>query len=290
MGPLCHSPPTVRIHHLDCCTLCPRPERAIHGRGSLLAAGRMPSHCLLVETESAGLVLVDTGIGTADVADPARLGRGFVRVTSPVLDPARTALAQVRALGFAPEDVRHVVLTHLDLDHAGGLPDFPWADVHVHADELAAARARATHQERSRYRREHLAHGPHFVPFSSTGEAFLGLPAVRGLAGLPADLLAVPMPGHTRGHACVAVRDGERWLFHAGDAYFHHSTVEGGARPLGLVLFERLVAMDFERVRANHARLAELSRERRKDVRVFCAHDGEELARARASTPRRPAG
>ncbi|MFD0510570.1 MBL fold metallo-hydrolase [Streptomyces aureus] len=30
-------------------------------------------------------------------------------------------------LGYAVDDVRHIVLTHLDLDHAGGLPDFPRA-------------------------------------------------------------------------------------------------------------------------------------------------------------------
>jgi glyoxylase-like metal-dependent hydrolase (beta-lactamase superfamily II) len=34
------------------------------------------------------------------------------------------AFEQVRALGFAPNDVRHVLLTHLDRDHAGGLSDF----------------------------------------------------------------------------------------------------------------------------------------------------------------------
>lgn len=243
----------------------------------------MPAHCLLVETDTAGLALVDTGIGAEDVARPERLGRAFVRLAAPRLDPAQTALAQVRRLGFAPEDVRHVLVTHLDLDHAGGLPDFPWAAVHVHADELAAARARATPRERSRYRREHLAHAPRFVPFSSVGEPFFGLPAVRALPGLPADFLAVPLPGHTRGHACVAVRDGERWWFHAGDAYFHHSTIEGGDRPLGLVLFERLVAMDAARVAANHARLAELARSRREDVRVFSAHDLVELERARAA-------
>jgi hypothetical protein len=32
------------------------------------------------------------------------------------------------------------VVTHLDLDHAGGLGDFPDAEVHVHAHELSAAR------------------------------------------------------------------------------------------------------------------------------------------------------
>jgi glyoxylase-like metal-dependent hydrolase (beta-lactamase superfamily II) len=36
---------------------------------------------------------------------------------------------QVQRLGFDPRDVRHIVLTHLDFDHAGGLDDFPHATV-----------------------------------------------------------------------------------------------------------------------------------------------------------------
>ena len=36
--------------------------------------------------------------------------------------------------GFRREDVRHILVTHLDFDHAGGLPDFPDAVVHVQRD------------------------------------------------------------------------------------------------------------------------------------------------------------
>lgn len=140
----------MTIHHLDCASMCPVGGRLLLGSGGLLT-GRMVAHCLLVES-SDGLTLVDTGFGTADVADPHRLGRPFLAMMRPRLSPARTALHQVRALGYRPEDVRHIVLTHLDLDHAGGLADFPQAQVHVFAEELRAARARATRGERDRYR------------------------------------------------------------------------------------------------------------------------------------------
>ena len=101
----------------------------------------MVCHCLLIETDE-GLVLVDGGIGTGDIADPARLGPSWVREVSPRLDPAETALAQVRALGFRASDVRSLVMTHLDLDHAGSVPDFPHAKVHVHAREKSRRRRR----------------------------------------------------------------------------------------------------------------------------------------------------
>ncbi len=60
----------MRIHHLDCCTMCPVGRSAVNGEGSLFERGLMVSHCLLIETDSAGLVLVDSGIGSADVRVP----------------------------------------------------------------------------------------------------------------------------------------------------------------------------------------------------------------------------
>jgi glyoxylase-like metal-dependent hydrolase (beta-lactamase superfamily II) len=46
-------------------------------------------------------------------------------------DLNETALYQVQRLGYKPEDVKHVVITHMHLDHAGGLADFPHADIHI---------------------------------------------------------------------------------------------------------------------------------------------------------------
>ena len=112
----------MRIHHLNVGTLCPRGARWVNGTGGPFQRARLVCHALLLETED-GLVLVETGLGTRDIADPARLGKSWVRLVTPKLDPSETAIARVRALGFAPSDVRHIVLTHLDLDHAGGLED-----------------------------------------------------------------------------------------------------------------------------------------------------------------------
>jgi glyoxylase-like metal-dependent hydrolase (beta-lactamase superfamily II) len=102
---------------------------------------------------------------------------------------------------------------------------------------------------------------------------------VRELPGLPPSILAIPLPGHSRGHACIAVDRGDRWLLHAGDAYFHPSRLRGEAAPFGLQLFERLVAMDYEKVLENHRRLGELSQ--KPGVTVFSAHDAGELAALR---------
>jgi glyoxylase-like metal-dependent hydrolase (beta-lactamase superfamily II) len=51
---------------------------------------------------------------------------------------------QVEALGYSQSDVRHLLLTYLDRDHAGGIPDFPNAKVHVHRREHDMAVTRRT--------------------------------------------------------------------------------------------------------------------------------------------------
>lgn len=82
--------------------------------------------------------------GVADVRNPDdTLGADWVAMAEPVLAEEETAVRQVAALGYTPEDVRHIVVTHLDVDHCGGLPDFPDAQVHVLAKELEAATAQA---------------------------------------------------------------------------------------------------------------------------------------------------
>lgn len=234
----------------------------------------MVAHCLLVERPNS-LLLVDTGYGTDDLADPGRLGQPFRTLVRPVLDPAETAVAQVRALGHDPADVRDIVLTHLDLDHAGGLADFPRARVHVHATELQAA----THpslRERTRYVPAQWAHRPQWVEHREQGEGWFGFEAIKPLGD---DVLLVPLQGHTRGHSGVALpRPGGGWLLHAGDAYFAAGDKERPRRcPATLKAFQRMMAVDDGARRSNLERLQEVHARHGTEVTVFCAHSGEEL-------------
>jgi glyoxylase-like metal-dependent hydrolase (beta-lactamase superfamily II) len=237
---------------------------------------RLVAHCLLVEGDD-GLTLVDTGFGTGDLADPKRLGRAFTAAVGARFDPDETALAQLRSLGFAASDVRRIVVTHLDLDHAGGLGDFPDATVHVHADELAAAlRPRA--RERARYVSQHWAHGPSWVEHRpAAGEGWFGFESV---SAIDEELVLVPLQGHTRGHSGVGVRrpDGG-WFLHAGDAYFFHGELQQPpACPPGLRAFQRLVEVDHRSRVENQQRLRTLHAEHGDQVTVFSAHDESELA------------
>jgi glyoxylase-like metal-dependent hydrolase (beta-lactamase superfamily II) len=89
------------------------------------------------------------------------------------------------------------------------------------------------------------------------------------------------MHGHTRGHSAVIVRARDRWLVHAGDAYFHTNAVTGGAVPFGFVAFERLTETVPSARRASLAALRQL-RASYPDVDLFCAHDVAEYAALQA--------
>lgn len=263
----------LKIHSVSCATLCPWPARLVNGEGPLLGRGRLVCHCWLVEGPD-GLILVDTGLGEADLREPRqRLGAWFSALVHPVRDPAQTALAAVRRLGFRPEDVRHIVPTHLDLDHAGGLPDFPNAVVHVHARELQAALHPPTVKERARYRAAHFRHGPRWAPCEAGGERWFGFEAVRALPGVADEVLLVPLFGHTRGHCGVAVRGRQGWQLHAGDAYFFHRELEEPPTcTAGLRLFQRVVVTDNAQRLENQRRLRALVAEHGREVRVNSAH------------------
>ncbi len=261
--------------------MCPLGGRLVSGAGGVFARARMVCHCLAVELPD-GLALVDTGLGLADVAEPrGRLGLEFVAIVQPRLDAAQTAARQVERLGFKTRDVRHIVLTHLDVDHAGGLADFPDATVHVLADEHHAATSRRTLVERRRYRPAQWEHGPRWALYRPEGEPWFGFECVRELEGLPPEILLVPLAGHTRGHAGVAVQSDDGWLLHAGDAYFHRFEMDPDARrcPPALDLFQRVLAVDDSARLENQERLRHLAAENAGDVRVFSAHDAVELDR-----------
>ncbi|OBJ86669.1 MBL fold metallo-hydrolase [Mycobacterium asiaticum] len=256
----------MKVHHLNC--------------GSMNVPG-VPLVCyvLLVETDH-GLVLVDTGFGLRDCADPARVGP-FRHVMRPAFDPAETAAHQIEALGFRRTDVRHIVVTHFDFDHIGGISDFPDAFVHVTAAEARGAVHAPSVRERVRYRGVQWAHQPKLVEHSPDGEAWRGFPAAKPLAEVGDGVILVPMAGHTRGHAAVAVDAGSHWILHCGDAFYHHGSLERSKVPFLLRLQEEMFSFNRRQLHDNQSRLAELYERRDPDLIIVCAHDPSLLDRAR---------
>jgi len=273
----------MRVHHLNCVTMCPPGRRLMDGRAGARGPAILCCHCLLVELPGR-LVLVDTGFGLEDVHAPRpRLAPLFLRLLCrPRLREEDTAVRQLARLGIAPEEITDIVLTHLDFDHAGGLDDFPQARIHLLEAERQAAVAQATPLDRRRFRPQQWSSMGRWLSYPvhpGEGERWFGFDAVRELEHLPPEIALVPLAGHTLGHAGVAIHDGTRWLLHAGDAYFYRGEMdpEHPSCPPGLRAYQWLMEKDRRLRLDNQARLRDLARVHGDAVRIFCAHDPLEL-------------
>ena len=260
----------MQIHHLNCGAMQPLGGALFDGVTPGLGPATLACHCLLLEGPD-GLVLVDTGV----VGQDGRQSRAahspvFLAVDNLRLDPRESAAARIRALGHRAEDVRHIVMTHLDFDHAAGLVDFPAAAVHLSEAEAAAAQRPEGAKAAARYRPGQWGGVGRWRTYRP-GRSWFGLPAVEVLG---ADVLLVELPGHTRGHCGVAVRQGAGWLLHAGDAVFFRSELRDRPwMPTGARSYQWFMETSQVQRRRSLKTLRALVRDAAGDVRVVCTHD-----------------
>ncbi|MBX9580682.1 MAG: MBL fold metallo-hydrolase [Gemmataceae bacterium] len=246
------------VHHINCGTL--------QAPGGPVAV----CHCLLLE-DPAGLALVDAGIGLVDCRDPVgRIDQRIIDIGGFRFDEADTAARRIEALGLRPADVRDIVLTHADPDHAGGLADFPHARVHLAAEELAAVEAGDF-----RYQPPQFAHGSRWVPHGPGTRDWFGLPARPVPLGFTSEVLLVPLFGHTRGHCGVAVRQGDRWVLHVGDAYYLRAELSTDDHPVSALAAAR--AADDPARRASLEQVRRLHRDHADRIDLLGYHDSGEL-------------
>ena len=265
--------PAHQVTHLNTQTFDVRAARLVRaGAGLLDGAIRCVTHCLLIETERHGLVLVDVGLGTEEAARPDRVPGPVRFELRPSFARSETAHEQLAALGHDPRDVRHVVFTHLDLDHAAGLADFPEATAHAMSAELTRATSTRHLPQRLRYASTPLRAHRRWRTYEPGTATIAGLPGVRPIEHLDGDVAFVPLPGHSQAHAGVAVRTRTGWLLHAGDAYLHRDELDDAAAP---GLHQRLVETSVTARRASMERL----RAARAEVDIFCSHDAAEFDR-----------
>jgi len=170
---------------------------------------------MLIETND-GLILVDTGLGTDDYMHHSGIINLFRAIMYVPLDPKEAAIKQIVRLGYKPEDVHHIILTHMHFDHCGGLPDFPWAKVHLYRKEFEAFTGRRRQFSDIAYVQRHISHGPDWVFYEDTGEKWFDFNAIR-LPFTP-EMWLIPLAGHTRGLCGVAIKTPEHWLFQTSDA------------------------------------------------------------------------
>lgn len=248
----------MKVHHLNCGVLHapPNPQASCH--------------CLLLERDGR-LTLIDTGIGLQDIARPIeRIGQPAIDAAGFQFHERLTAARQVERLGFQATDITDIVLTHGDPDHAGGLADFPTAVVHLSAEEHA--RLGSGHW---RYSADQFAHQPRWVTHQRSTEQWFGTEArpLPLLAGTEAFL--IPLFGHTLGHCGVAVRAGNRWLLHVGDAYYLRVELSADDHPVSALTTLR--ADDDALRRESLATLRRIARDHGAEVEMFGYHDFTEF-------------
>src|SRR5277367_110623 len=111
------------------------------GRGRYIDA---PILAYLIETTQ-GRILYDVGCDYRKIATPDLRTR-FFDPMRPMFEPPQMSEEQripryLERLGLTAKDIDVVFLGHLHFDHAGGLCDLPGCEIHVHQDELQAARS-----------------------------------------------------------------------------------------------------------------------------------------------------
>ena len=144
--------------------------------------------------------------------------------------------------------------------------------------EIDAAHDRHGLITSGRYRPQQWDEVKRWKYYAAGGESWFGFEAVRDLEGLPPEILLIPLTGHTRGHAGVAIQTPEGWLLHAGDAYFYRHEMNASNRHCtsGLRAYQWMMEVDRKARLHNQDRLYALSNDRR-DVRLFCSHDAIEF-------------
>jgi len=221
-----------------------------------------PVHAYVLEHDD-GHIVVDTGASHLMPTAP-----GLFRK---IIEPNDEIGPQMRAKGLRVEDVRLVVPTHLDVDHAGGIGHFPNAEIVVHRPEFEYA---STFMGRMRYGPKTWPHW--FSPslYDLDPEPYGPFPESRSITDV-GDVRLVPIPGHSIAQVAEVVKTDGPLLFFAGD---HMVRQDWFADDLARGRFSQ--ALHFNNPKA----AAETSKRIRDFVRQFPtvlvpAHDSEVAAR-----------
>lgn len=161
-------------------------------------------------------ILIDTGNGGDFVTKYGeKLGPKFTEMYN-IDDSGPSLLKSLKAHGVTPEDIHHVILTHLHFDHAGGatterdhklVPTFPKAKYYVQEANLQTA-SQPNLRERASY------YAANFQPLIEAGVLNILKGPVENLLPGISTLIS---NGHTQGQQMVKVSDGHSTLLYCGD-------------------------------------------------------------------------
>jgi N-acyl homoserine lactone hydrolase len=194
----------------------------------------IPIVAFLVQHPGFGHFLVDTGFHASVAVDPKQnLGRLNAAVFKDIkMEQADAVSHQLRARGIDPHRIKLVVMTHLHVDHASAISDFPEATYLVSRREWEAATE--PRGQTNGYVRRQFDHAFDYrlLDFdSSAADSFASFGRSFDVFG-DGSVQLVSTPGHTFGHLSVVLRlGGGREALLAGDAIYSMRTLREGVLP-----------------------------------------------------------
>ncbi len=183
----------------------------------------MPTYCWLIEHPD-GLTLVDTG-ETAQIYEKGYLPDGglYHKAVETRIEPAEEIPQQLAKIGFAPKDIKTVILTHLHGDHIGGLAHFEHCKIYVSKTEYDFATSKKGTGNGYFKKNWPSWFQPELIRYNNADEGNFSQSKKITTDG---KIVVVPTPGHSIGHQSVLVKGDNHTTILAGDLTYNESTLQ----------------------------------------------------------------
>jgi glyoxylase-like metal-dependent hydrolase (beta-lactamase superfamily II) len=254
----------MKIHHCNCASFCPfHSEKLMKRLAPELS--NLITQCLIIESKD-GIILVDSGIGQAQMEFGKRNKiQDFIIGTQ--YDEKQTMIHQLKARGIKREDVKHIFVTHLDYDHAGGVMDFPEATLHLLKDEWEVANFSEDKRDIFRYKR-YLWQNQKKVEIYDGGELWKRKTKKIQLRGIEEKLFVIPLLGHTKGHAGLFIEK-ENTIF-AGDAFMNHRQILDNYESRLLKIYNKITCYNLDQY---YETIDQIRFFHKEEIKILNSHD-----------------
>ena len=188
----------------------------------------MPVPAFLVEHPGVGPMLIDTGLHPSVAVDPKQnFGRllGF-DYRGLKMNAEQAVPAQLRARGLDAADIRLVLMTHMHVDHASAISEFPDATFVLSQQEWDVLERREVDRRLRQAPVRLRLRLPHVRLRVARDRVVRDASAARSTCSATAACAPSSRPGHTHGHTSYVLRLRDREVLVAGDAVYTMRTLE----------------------------------------------------------------